>query len=171
MAKISGPPRQPFVYFLYDLEYDLIKIGTSDDMPARFGTLVARLRRPLDFLGCVPGDVTVEQALHRQFARYLFSGEWFSVNEPLLAYIETNSTHDTPPDQGAARKQWRKDRDSHRRRTSLIIDRSNPENVALLDALADMLGIVREQFNYVDINAAWWDSVETARRIRQEDAE
>jgi hypothetical protein len=61
---------------------DLIKIGISKDPEARAYSLNAEL------MGTLPGGRTLEKELHKEFVALRERGEWFRVDDALLARIE-----------------------------------------------------------------------------------
>lgn len=61
---------------------DRIKIGCSLNVRSRCQHLGARL------LATEPGGYTRERELHREFARYALTGEWFERGPRLLRYID-----------------------------------------------------------------------------------
>lgn len=74
-----------------------IKIGFTDQ-PAvtRRQELQTGCPQPLKIVGLMPGDVSLEQALHACFAADRIQGEWFRPSQALLAYIAGNCPGWTP---------------------------------------------------------------------------
>lgn len=63
---------------IYVLRSDnLIKIGFSDDIRARVGSIVSGVPVPVEFVGHMPGGRDVEAHFHSLFDANRFSGEWF----------------------------------------------------------------------------------------------
>jgi len=65
------------VYFIQNLQTHAVKIGVSDDPEGRLATLRTANCDPLALLGTIPGDHTVEAALHARFHFWRTRGEWF----------------------------------------------------------------------------------------------
>jgi len=88
------PELGPFVYYIQCGSF--IKIGTSINPESR----VAQLRRggkairPSLWVGnprliaYLPGNVSKERELHREFAHARDNGEWFVINEELVEHVE-----------------------------------------------------------------------------------
>jgi len=76
------------VYFVQAESLGRIKIGTSSNVAVRFGTLRTSSPDKLNLLGVIPGDCTVERALHKRFADERLHGEWFTPSERLVSYIQ-----------------------------------------------------------------------------------
>lgn len=85
------------VYFIESS--DLIKIGFSNDVRSRVRSVIATLREGGKFLGCMPGDRTVEQHLHKRFAEHREYGEWFRRTPELEGIISILTTGDFPEDE------------------------------------------------------------------------
>lgn len=65
-----------------------IKIGTSEDIPARIKQLEATYRRPLAVLATMPGGREEERAIHERFSSLRFGKtEQFRPDPELLAFI------------------------------------------------------------------------------------
>ena len=88
-----------FVYFLRS-EDGLIKIGRSRLPLARLGEIVRSNGHAIELMGAIPGGKVLESALHVSFAYLRIPSdpslgdgrtEWFSVDDALLSYIETNA--------------------------------------------------------------------------------
>ena len=74
------------VYFIRHENY--IKIGKSIDPWKRLASLQTAHHDALEMLAIMPGNEELEYGLHRAFGQYMERGEWFQVNEQLLAFIE-----------------------------------------------------------------------------------
>lgn len=74
------------VYFIRHENY--IKIGKSIDPWKRLASLQTAHHDTLEMLAIMPGNEELEYGLHRAFGQYMERGEWFQVNEQLLAFIE-----------------------------------------------------------------------------------
>lgn len=73
----------PRVDVVYYLRYDRrVKIGTSRQPRQRLRSI-----RHDELLAFEPGDRSVEQARHREFAALREGGEWFTLVEPLRAHV------------------------------------------------------------------------------------
>jgi hypothetical protein len=83
--------RPHYVYFLraHTLKQDAVKIGTTTDPSSRMAALkcdntkhptwVREAGARLTLYGWVNGDQELEKALHRAFADYRITGEWFDM--------------------------------------------------------------------------------------------
>lgn len=81
---MAGRPRNVCVVYYARLN-NQIKIGCSLNLMERLKTYPPGTV----LLATEPGYREVEQARHRQFARARLSGEWFTADPDLLAFIET----------------------------------------------------------------------------------
>lgn len=75
---------------------DLIKIGFSNEVRRRVGSIIQNTRGGGEFLGYMAGDRRVERHLHDRFADIREYGEWFRASEALLALIEVVATKEFP---------------------------------------------------------------------------
>lgn len=74
------------IYFAYSDTLKRIKIGYSSNPKSRLPQIRCDVPDAV-LIGCIPGTVKDEQALHLAFASYRDFGEWFA-DEPLLrSYI------------------------------------------------------------------------------------
>ena len=74
------------LYFIADLEADLIKIGKSEHPFARLKAIRGELRKPhLRMMACF--EHGVEQKAHRQFKALRVRGEWFTPAPELISAI------------------------------------------------------------------------------------
>jgi hypothetical protein len=80
-----------YVYFIRDVECDLIKIGIAQHVIARF--FGARTFNPhtLTLVGVAEGGAEFERALHLRFAGSKVAREWFSPSDELKAIIAAHS--------------------------------------------------------------------------------
>lgn len=80
----------PWVYFIRETGDDgHIKIGTTTASPhVRLRALQTANPRPLELIGAIPGDATVERSLHERFAHLRLTGEWFKSSQELVTFIE-----------------------------------------------------------------------------------
>lgn len=58
---------------------NLIKIGVTTDVPRRLRELQTGSSVPLKVIAVRPGDWHLEKSLHRQFAQWRTTGEWFAL--------------------------------------------------------------------------------------------
>ena len=80
--------RMGLVYFV--TFSDRIKIGFTTDLTGRMRTV------PHDeILAVIPGTVSDEQALHKQFDAIRITGEWFADDPRLTDFIKTLPVHET----------------------------------------------------------------------------
>jgi hypothetical protein len=54
-----------------------IKIGTSVNVKSRLASLQTSTQETLALIASIPGDVKLEQSIHRDLAKYRQRGEWF----------------------------------------------------------------------------------------------
>lgn len=76
------------VYFIQSGGSRAIKIGVSWNPARRLSDLQAGHHEKLFLIAEVPGDVTMERELHKEFASTRMSGEWFSCTDELLSRID-----------------------------------------------------------------------------------
>ena len=74
------------VYFIAD-GTGHVKIGVSNDVPARMAQLQTGNPTRLRLLAVCPGGEPLERQLHRQFAHVRAEGEWFRLTADLQAVI------------------------------------------------------------------------------------
>lgn len=77
----------PVIYFLKATESGRIKIGFASNVQRRIASISTSCPEDLQLLGCCPGTMPEEQALHRKFAHLRIRREWFRGEPELLAYI------------------------------------------------------------------------------------
>jgi len=80
-----------FVYFIADLEKDVVKIGTSKNPKFRLKQLQTSNSNRLALLGYVEGNVSKERYLQTYFRKYWLSGEWFKLDKDnsIIDYINS----------------------------------------------------------------------------------
>ncbi len=87
----SGSPgaqdQKGFVYFVEAVGLARVKIGFSDDPPARLRQLATGSAVPLKLLAQTPGTVALEKQLHNRFGHLRIEGEWFHATRELLDFI------------------------------------------------------------------------------------
>lgn len=76
------------VYFILDSTNNTVKIGVSQHPIKRMADLQTSSPHPLTLLAVTLGGYELEKKLHRRFARYRLSGEWFRMNDDLKSYIQ-----------------------------------------------------------------------------------
>jgi hypothetical protein len=74
-----------FVYFIRCCEF--VKVGYAYNVPARLKHMRVGNPFPLEVLAVLPGDRTLEGALHRRFRSQHHQGDWFRLEGPLQAFI------------------------------------------------------------------------------------
>ncbi len=84
--ELTEIPRGREVYFIQRGDL-LVKIGWSDDAPARLRTLRQNVLEPLTLLATVPGGAATERMFHAAFRGYQYQGEWFHYCADLRAFI------------------------------------------------------------------------------------
>ena len=80
-----------YVYFIADLEKDVVKIGTSKSPKSRLKQLQTSNSNRLALLGYIEGNVSEERYLHKYFSKYRLSGKWFSLDKDncIIDYINS----------------------------------------------------------------------------------
>lgn len=80
------------IYFVYNQETQLIKIGVTINLTNRLVELRGDYRQ-IDLLGVMPGSFTEKTALHRRFARQrIRRTDWFRDSPELRAYIQRHAS-------------------------------------------------------------------------------
>lgn len=79
--------KQSRVYFMQAGE--LVKIGTTTDLPKRISAL--RLASPVELkvIATIPGNAKKEAELHKRFAAYRKHGEWFVFSDEIKSFVES----------------------------------------------------------------------------------
>lgn len=67
-----------FVYFIENTETNRIKIGHSKDVQSRLSSLNVASDAPLNLIGSIPGNSSLEKSFHEEFSDFRVRGEWFS---------------------------------------------------------------------------------------------
>lgn len=88
--RAAGVPQ--FVYFIQQGDDGPVKIGTAADPLERLRQLQPGNPVPLTIRYVVPGDHPVERALHRHFADFRLTGEWFDMAPAVLAWAAEMET-------------------------------------------------------------------------------
>ena len=79
-----------FIYFIRSGSRGPIKIGYTADPIARLSQLQVANPCELKLLGCVPGTLDVERAIHRELSGHRLRGEWYVVNEHIRAFVKVH---------------------------------------------------------------------------------
>lgn len=78
---------QDVVYFVQNFEMTAVKIGYTSDIAERMSSLRTASGARLAVVLCLPGDCSLEAALHRRFHAAHLRGEWFRLTLDLEAFI------------------------------------------------------------------------------------
>jgi len=76
------------IYFIQNTLNQAVKIGTSGQPSRRLSALRTASPDPLAMLGVIPGNAPEEADLHRRFASWRITGEWFRGERELLDAIQ-----------------------------------------------------------------------------------
>lgn len=79
------------VYFIQAGDNGPIKIGVATDPRRRLINMRTAHPDVLSLLAVMPGDATLESAMHRRFAGQRIRGEWFAPTAELLALTHQHS--------------------------------------------------------------------------------
>jgi hypothetical protein len=85
---IDPAPADGLVYFVGAEGSEPIKIGVTDDVPARLQAMQTGCPRRLYCIVAVSGGRALETWLHRALAPIRLHGEWFAPRAELMALIE-----------------------------------------------------------------------------------
>ncbi len=81
--------REPSIYFIYAPSQNLVKIGfTEGSVQSRLEALQTGSAEKLQLLGRVVGTRYKESQLHKRWAAFRCEGEWFSVRDEFLSFLE-----------------------------------------------------------------------------------
>jgi len=83
-----------YVYFIRS--GDTVKIGMTVDPAARLRTLQTSHHVLLDLLAAVPAHAALESAIHAKFSDLRGEGEWFRLNDELIAFIKAVAAGQNP---------------------------------------------------------------------------
>lgn len=83
----SQPHPRAYVYFVADRTQNAVKIGYSASPQARLSNLQTSTPSKLELLAVIEGDLQTERHLHKRFADYRLTGEWFSLTPELATFI------------------------------------------------------------------------------------
>lgn len=84
--KLAG---RGFIYFIEAAGRGTVKIGFSIAPEERLADLQTSAPDKLILVATVEGDMNREKRLHKRFANYRLTGEWFRLAGDLAAYIES----------------------------------------------------------------------------------
>lgn len=85
LNRILLPTSEGFVYFLRTSER--IKIGFSTKPLSRYASLKTGMPTEVNSFAAIRGTMADEKRLHRVFAKYRLTGEWFSARPEITATI------------------------------------------------------------------------------------
>lgn len=81
---------QGSVYFARSMDGAVIKIGFSTNVENRLKELSSGGGYgPLERLGVIPGNRSVEKSIQRSLSTYVINGEWFRPDENLLVSVNS----------------------------------------------------------------------------------
>jgi hypothetical protein len=89
------PPTSHNVYFIEAISTGLVKIGWTSDLEQRLYALRKGSPVELRLVKCIPGDRSLESALHRRFRAHRVRGEWFLL-DALRPHIEDVCASNVP---------------------------------------------------------------------------
>lgn len=76
------------VYFLHAAEAGVIKIGVTNDLDRRIGSIARMSPLALDLVLTIPGDHKTEAFYHERFKSKRLHGEWFSAtDDTILGFV------------------------------------------------------------------------------------
>lgn len=160
---------------IYVLRSDnLIKIGFTENLRQRVQGIIASVPIPVEFVGHMPGDRTLEAHLHERFKSERFSGEWFvETREMRIAFdaVLTPRLPERPHTKAATKRAATRDDVD---RISALFRRETERRWPELDkagriaALADVLGWNRNRVK--DLYYADQRLVVRAYEVEQVDA-
>jgi hypothetical protein len=90
----AGPlisARRSYVYFIAS-GTKAIKIGWAGSVQKRLKLLQTGNPETLTLIATCEGDVTLEQLIHKKFARYRLRGEWFRYSKRIIAFVQEAAT-------------------------------------------------------------------------------
>lgn len=79
------------IYFIYDSERALIKIGMTKDVGRRLRTLRKEFGPHLRVITSFSGPSEMEEYLHGKLRQWRVCGEWFKPSEQLLAFADASA--------------------------------------------------------------------------------
>lgn len=77
--------RLGYVYFIK--MGNAVKIGFSTSVGSRLKTIQTSCPEPAEVMLVLPGSQATEQFFHEHFSKYRLSGEWFSLEGKLVAFL------------------------------------------------------------------------------------
>lgn len=88
-AEMRARLARSVVYFIRcNCSVGFIKIGLADNVPSRLAALQGCCPYKLEVIATMPGGVSAEKEMHKQFSHAREIGEWFRPTPDLLAFIE-----------------------------------------------------------------------------------
>lgn len=78
-----------WLYVIQQGDQPLVKIGIADDVAQRRASLQTGNAERLNVLVQIPGNEIDERRLHKRFAQYRRTGEWFEMSADLIEWIES----------------------------------------------------------------------------------
>ena len=84
----NGLTPKKCIYFMQHSYSKKIKIGKTEYIASRYDTINRHNAGDIELLLTVDGYTKEETALHRKFAEYRITGEWFEPTQKILDYIE-----------------------------------------------------------------------------------
>lgn len=82
---------------IYVLRSDnLVKIGFTENLRARVASIIGAIPIPVEIVGHMPGDKSVEKHFHDRFAAHHFSGEWFVCTAAMMTVFDAILTPGLP---------------------------------------------------------------------------
>lgn len=79
---------QSRVYFIQSGRGGPIKVGVAADPRARLGQLQVGNPKRLRLLGSIPGDASIESAIHRELDGDRVGGEWFKATARVRSAVK-----------------------------------------------------------------------------------
>lgn len=90
-ARLRTYEQPRYVYFLFDAEAGVVKIGQSADVTERARVLSREVGRPLELLGIMPGDKHLKRQVRQRFHALARADEWYTAAPELLTFIRENA--------------------------------------------------------------------------------
>lgn len=80
------------IYFLQPGEIQKVKIGYSNNLPARIKAVQTGSCEILKLLGVIPrANLNLEYAIHCKFGKYRLHNEWFSLVPEILDFLNSKA--------------------------------------------------------------------------------
>ena len=74
---------------------DLIKFGHTKNLKGRIKSISKGCPDPVEFIGCVSGDHSLEGAIHDALGDYRIEGEWFAASDSVRAMANAIASSDS----------------------------------------------------------------------------